>query len=29
MTLLAFEGKKFDFEGRIFEGEFKDGKLNG
>jgi len=26
---LTFEGKKFYAEGRIEEGEFKDGELNG
>ena len=30
MTLLTFEGKKFDYDGTIKkEGEFKEGKLNG
>jgi len=30
MTLLTFEGKKFNYKGRIEEeGEFKEGKLNG
>jgi len=29
MTLLTFEGKKFDDDGTIVEGEFKEGKLNG
>jgi len=30
MTSLTFEGKKFNFKGRIEEeGEFKEGKLNG
>jgi len=29
MTLLTFEGKKVDADGRIVEGEFKDGELNG
>jgi len=29
MTLLTFEGKKFDDDGTIREeGEFKDGELN-
>jgi len=30
MTLLTFEGQKFDYDERIEEeGEFKEGKLNG
>jgi len=29
MILLTFEGKKFYADGRIVEGEFKDGELNG
>ena len=29
MTLLTFEGKRFTFYGKIVEGEFKDGELNG
>jgi len=30
MTLLTFEGKKFDDEGKIKEeGEFENGRLNG
>jgi len=27
MTLLTLEGKKFYADGRIVEGEFKDGEL--
>ena len=29
MILLTFEGKKLYADGRIVEGEFKDGELNG
>jgi len=29
VSLLFFEGKKFDAYGEIQEGEFKEGELNG